>query len=121
MALDQLDPYYRFKMGRIERVSGRPAQKVLITARDKYRYGYHLWADTVSGLLLKADLVNGKGKVLEQFMFTNVTIGGDIPQAHLQTTVDKTDLVMHKPTPQQNTAVGDSKWRFRDLPRVSGK
>lgn len=117
MALDQLDPYYRFKMGRTERVSGRPAQKVLITARDKYRYGYHLWADTVSGLLLKADLVNGKGKVLEQFMFTNVTIGGDIPQAHLQTTVDKTDLLMHKPSPQQSTAQSNNKWRFRDLPK----
>lgn len=117
MALDQLDPYYRFKMGRTERVSGRLAQKVLIAPRDKYRYGYRLWADSVSGLLLKADLVNGKGAVLEQFMFTNVTIGGAIAQSQLQTTVDKTDLVMHKPGPQQGAAVAGSKWRFADLPK----
>ncbi|MBE9516612.1 MAG: MucB/RseB C-terminal domain-containing protein [Proteobacteria bacterium] len=117
MRLDQLDPYYRFKMGRKERVSGRLTQKVLIAPRDKYRYGYRLWADTATGLLLKADLVDARGAVLEQFMFTDISIGGDIPKSELRATVDTTGLVMHKPKSDPSPISGSRKWQFRGLPK----
>lgn len=116
MSLKQLDPYYRFKLGREERMSGRMAQKVMIEPKDKYRYGYRLWADKSSGLLLKADLVDGKGKVLEQFMFTDVDIGRKINLSELQVTVDQSGLVLHKQDKQNGSQADKSKWMFKGLP-----
>lgn len=73
--LAELGDYYAMQLGRTERVAGRPAQPLSIQPRDDYRYGYRLWADHETGLLLRADLLDGKGKVLEQFMFTQIQVG----------------------------------------------
>lgn len=75
---------YVIELSKPGRVTGRTAQVVLIKPRDDYRYGYHLWADTKTGLLLKADLVDHMGNTLEQFMFTHVDIGGTIEPMDLQ-------------------------------------
>lgn len=116
MSLEKLDPHYRFRLGRQERMSGRMAQKVMIEPKDKYRYGYRLWADKASGLLLKADLVNKKGKVLEQFMFTDVNIGGDIAAADLKATVDKAGMALHRQDQRPGSRPVSNKWMFKDLP-----
>ncbi|MBI3777970.1 MAG: MucB/RseB C-terminal domain-containing protein [Gammaproteobacteria bacterium] len=81
--LQDLDEYYVLKLGNTERVTGRVAQLVIVKPADQYRYGYHLWADVDTGLLLKADLLDTQGAVLEQFMFTQVNIGAKIPAAAL--------------------------------------
>ena len=74
---------YVIKAGRDGRVAGRPARLVTIAPRDAYRYGYQLWADTASGLLLKAGLIDEHGAVIEQYMFTQVAIGRPIPNSAL--------------------------------------
>ncbi len=43
--------------------------------RDAYRYGYRLWADKASGLLLRADVLGERGEVLETSAFSDVPIG----------------------------------------------
>lgn len=74
-----LHEYYVLSLGNSERITNRVAQLIIIQPADIYRYGYHLWADVDTGLLLKADLLDAKGKVLEQFMFTQIDIGKKIP------------------------------------------
>ena len=63
--LQDLDEYYVLKLGNTERITGRAAQLVVIKPADQYRYGYHLWADKETGLLLKADLLDTQGNILE--------------------------------------------------------
>jgi sigma-E factor negative regulatory protein RseB len=70
-------------LGKRERIAGRPAQQLGIQPRDRYRYGYRLWADVDTGLLLKADLMGDKGTPLEQFMFTHIRVGS-VPAAALE-------------------------------------
>ena len=82
-SLSALKKNYRIQAGVVGRVAGRAAQSALITPRDAYRYGYHLWADQATGLLLKADLIDTHGKVIEQYMFTQVSIGKPIPESEL--------------------------------------
>ena len=74
---------YVVKVGRDERVAGRRARLVTISPRDAYRYGYQLWADEATGLLLKAGLIDEHGAVIEQYMFTQVSIGRPIPNTAL--------------------------------------
>jgi sigma-E factor negative regulatory protein RseB len=58
-----------------ERVAGREADVLLVRPRDAHRYGYRLWADKASGLLLRSDVLGGRSEVLETAAFSDVAIG----------------------------------------------
>lgn len=81
--LADLAENYTIDLGHAARIAGRPAQQLILRGRDDYRYGYRLWADRDTGLLLRADVIDDAGRRLEQFMFTQVNIGGSIPDAAL--------------------------------------
>ncbi len=70
-----LTDYYNVKMGETGRVAGFDCQAVLLEPRDSMRYGYKLWAEKKSGLLLRAQTLNGKNEIIEQISFTQVAIG----------------------------------------------
>jgi len=81
--LAELGTHYTFQLGGSERIAGRMAQQVVIQPRDAYRYGYRLWADRDTGLLLKTELLDHQGRALEQFMFTQLRLGA-VPARALQ-------------------------------------
>lgn len=57
------------------RVAGFESQSILLTPKDNLRYGYKLWAEKKSGLLLRAQTINEKKEVVEQIAFAEITIG----------------------------------------------
>lgn len=73
--LAEVEKYYLLKMGEKDRVAGRIARIVVVNPKDEYRYGYRLWLDESTGLLLRSDLTAIDGRVIEQVMFTSMTIG----------------------------------------------
>jgi len=75
---------YVIKLGGVERVAGFDCQNVMLEPRDIYRYGHRLCADSASGLLLKASTLNEKNEVVDQFFFTQASIGGNIDQEQLK-------------------------------------
>jgi len=83
-SLTQLKGSYKISVGKEGRVAGRKAVSVRIKPRDVYRYGYLLWADEASGLLLKASLLDEHGSVVEQYLFTQVSIGKPISESELK-------------------------------------
>jgi sigma-E factor negative regulatory protein RseB len=83
-SLAQLKGNYKISVGKEGRVAGRKAISVRIQPRDAYRYGFLLWADEASGLLLKASLLDERGSVVEQYMFTQVSIGKPIAESELK-------------------------------------
>lgn len=72
LTINQLSKYYNFHFGKDGMVAGRAAVKMMIQPKDVYRYGHTLWVDTKTGLLLKDHLVGENGKIVEQFMFTQI-------------------------------------------------
>jgi len=68
--------HYDISLGESRRIAGYDCQAVVLTPRDNLRYGYRLYADVGSGMLLKAVTVDAAGEQVEQFMFTQLTIGG---------------------------------------------
>jgi len=68
----------------MERVAGYDCQNVMLEPRDIYRYGHRLCADSASGLLLKASTLNERNEVVDQFFFTQASIGGNIDQEQLK-------------------------------------
>jgi sigma-E factor negative regulatory protein RseB len=75
---------YMIKLGSMERVAGYDCQNVMLEPRDVYRYGHRLCADSASGLLLKASTLNEKNEVVDQFFFTQASIGGNIDPEQLK-------------------------------------
>jgi sigma-E factor negative regulatory protein RseB len=114
--LPELQENYAIELGGMARVAGRPARLLVVRARDDYRYGYRLWADQETGLLLKADLMDDKSKVLEQFMFTQIDIGNAIPDAALQPQTPTSGMVLYRDT---EVAEGDQpkNWRAVRVPK----
>ena len=82
--LNKLDDYYTFELGEMGRVLNRSAQLVKIMPKDEFRYGYQLWIDEQTGLLLKSACVDQQNKPLEQYMFTDVEIDIEIDDVDLE-------------------------------------
>ena len=57
------------------RVAGYDCQAVVLEPKDNLRYGYKLWAEKSTGLLLRAQTLNEKHEAVEQISFTQVMIG----------------------------------------------
>jgi sigma-E factor negative regulatory protein RseB len=68
--------HYELSLGETRRIAGFDCQAVVLTPRDNLRYGYRLYADTGSGMLLRAVTVDAAGEQVEQFTFTQLAIGG---------------------------------------------
>jgi sigma-E factor negative regulatory protein RseB len=106
-SLTELERNYTIELGRSGRQANRPARLIVIRPNDGYRYGYHIWADEATGLPLMASLVNDKGAVIEQFMFTQVNIGVPLSDAEFEPRTPGKDLVVHRnPFPAPAAAAG---------------
>ncbi|MDJ0806005.1 MAG: MucB/RseB C-terminal domain-containing protein [Gammaproteobacteria bacterium] len=116
--LQQLDDHYLFRRLGKGRVAGRHARVVAIIPKDGLRYGYRFFVDEQSGLPLKSDLMNEKGKAVEQTMFTHIEVGvAEIGEIHTDLSDDQ-KMRIGPETVRTNTAqpLEESAWEFRNLP-----
>jgi sigma-E factor negative regulatory protein RseB len=75
---------YDIRKGGVERTAGRNCQSIILVPKDNLRYGHKLCADTESGLLVTAKAFDERGKMVERFSFTQLTIGGPIDKELLR-------------------------------------
>jgi sigma-E factor negative regulatory protein RseB len=115
--LDNLELSYDFEMLGSDRVAGRKTQVVAIKPRDKWRFGYRLWLDEETGIVLRSVLLDGKAHPLEQLMFTDLQIKPEIDKALLLPSAS-----IPKPQTPSSTAkpikekVSESPWQIAGLP-----
>jgi sigma-E factor negative regulatory protein RseB len=112
--------YYNVTLGTESRVANRVAQGLSIQPIDNYRYGYRLWVDKDSDLLLKSELVNEQQEVLETFAFSSVDINIEIDDALLRPQVTGTEMTWNRNDSTSgtvNSAIrGLSVWKLDWLP-----
>lgn len=107
---------YRFEVSGQGRVAGHDAVEVSITPIDSQRYAYQLWLDRESAMLLRCLLKDAGGKVLERFQFTEIVIGGEIPEEQFrlgegEVTHHHLDLV------EKRMPAGARHWRLAWMPK----
>lgn len=78
MSLSGLGQSYLVRPGGNGRVAGYESRIIRLEPRDGLRYGHQFWIEPVSGLLLKADIFDAKGEVLESLAFTELQVGGAV-------------------------------------------
>lgn len=66
---------YTITRGEAARIAGYDCESVMLAPKDDLRYGYKLWADVNTGMLLRSRTINDKGETVEQFTFTQLTVG----------------------------------------------
>ena len=125
---------YTFDLGGIARVAEHDCQIVVVRPKDKMRYLQRYCIDPKSGLLLKYSLMDREQQVLEQLMFTQLTIEPEIkadvvntealnivPNAAVPTPLVVAEKRVSTPTTQQvasaTTNLTDlGGWQFENLP-----
>jgi sigma-E factor negative regulatory protein RseB len=70
-----LTEFYDVRKDETGRVAGHECQAIMLEPKDNLRYGYKLWAEKSTGLLLRAQTLNEKNEVVEQISFTQIAIG----------------------------------------------
>ena len=83
------DFYVARRLG-ADRVAGFEADVVQLAPRDALRFGYRIWSERKSGLVVKLQTVDGEGNVLEQSAFSELAL--DVPVR-----VDKLTQMMAPP------------------------
>lgn len=110
-----LKQHYKVTSGKGGRVAGRSTQLIKIKPKDAYRYGFRLWADEATGLLLKAILLEDSGRVIEQYMFTQISTGKPIPDTSLEPENRSKELVWHR-ADEPSAEDSPGSWEARRLP-----
>jgi sigma-E factor negative regulatory protein RseB len=79
---------YEVRGGERARLSGRNTRMIELSPRDEYRYGYRLWIDEETAMPLKTQLCDRRGAVIEQIVFSNISMPDRIPDSAFQPQVD---------------------------------
>lgn len=78
-----LKKHYQLSLVGQERIANKMAQVIRMSPVDKHRYGYVFWLDQESGILLKCDMLDENGEVLEQLMYSEVELLNGEPEKPL--------------------------------------
>jgi sigma-E factor negative regulatory protein RseB len=124
VALRTFDPeegfaaYYRLSSRSGERVAGRETMMVTVDAVDEFRYGFRLWLDRVTGLLLKSELIGEANQALEQIMYTGIKLPAQIPDELLEPAISGEGFTWYRDDPAITTSEPESndEWSVGWLP-----
>jgi sigma-E factor negative regulatory protein RseB len=116
---DKISENYGLSFYGEDRVADRTAVRLAVIPRDDDRYGYRLWLDKESRLLLRSELIDGDGARLEIFQFNQIKFGDEVDPAVLEPDGQDGSLVNHltlttkQPQPVDRDSVG---WEVQWLP-----
>ena len=98
---NQIPEFYTVKSLGAERIAGLDADVVQLSPRDQFRYGYRIWTERKSALVLKIQTLDATGSVLEQAAFSELQLDAPVKADKLKSMmkpaegwkVEQTELV----------------------------
>jgi len=75
--------FYGAKQDGSERVAGFDADMVVLRPKDALRYGYRIWSEKKTGLVVKLQTLDADGKVLEQAAFSELQLDAPVKMEKL--------------------------------------
>jgi sigma-E factor negative regulatory protein RseB len=105
--------YYEARPVGTERVAGFEADVVQLAPKDNLRFGYRIWSEKKSGLVVKLQTVDEQGKVLEQVAFSELQLDAPVRASNLNQMMSATEgWRMEKPDTVKTTADAEG-WHLR--------
>jgi sigma-E factor negative regulatory protein RseB len=99
----------------VERIAGHDAMVLMLKPKDEHRYGYRLWSDKVSGLLLRADVVGERNEVLESSAFSEVTIGVKAQPEQVLSDIKKLSAYRSIKVEMTPTTLDEHGWQLKSM------
>ncbi len=110
--------FYQLKVVGRERLVGVDADVVQLLAKDNLRYGYRVWTEKRSGLVVQLQTLDLDGHVLEQAAFSELQMDAPVSMAKLAQRMDATDGYRIERPVIQKTSADAQGWALRKA--VSG-
>jgi len=118
--IEAISDYYEFTTTGEERIAGRDTWSVSIAPKDTYRYGYQLWIDKESHLLLKSELQDETGTSIEQVMFTQLEFYDTISDELFKPSISGSEYTWYEYTNNANRVAEDAgnqhRWQVTWMP-----
>ncbi len=106
--------HYAVRATGLERVAGHKADVVEIQPRDNLRFGYRIWSEKKTGLVVKLQTLDGQGQVLEQVAFTELQLDAPVSMDKLSKLMKATrGYEVHRPVLRKTTAEAEG-WRLKE-------
>ena len=86
-----LAEFYQARATGSERVAGYDADVVTLQPRDNLRWGYRVWSEKRTGLLVKLQTLDGEGRVLEQAAFSELQLDAPVKMDKLMQMMGNTE------------------------------
>lgn len=105
--------FYRAEVRGSERLAGFDAWVVEFQPRDALRYGYRIWSEKRTGLVLKLQTLKADGEVLEQVAFTELQLDAPLRMEVMARQMDDTrGYRIERPTLRKTTPEAEG-WRLK--------
>lgn len=109
-ALDQL---YGIRFAGSERVAGFEADVVQLRPSDALRFAYQIWTEKKTGMVLKLQTIDARGRVLEQAAFSELQLDAPVSMAKLAQMMGNTEGYQVERTDLVKTNAADQGWTMR--------
>lgn len=96
--------FYQLKALGNERIAGFDADIFLLQPKDGLRFGYRVWSEKKSGLIIQLQTLDLNGKVLEQSAFSELQLGAPVNVAKLTRSGNTDGYRVVRPDLQKTTA-----------------
>jgi len=115
-SVGHLDRFYDLSINEEERIVGRTARLLSIQPKDSFRYGYRLWLDEESDLLLRSDLLDAEGNIIEVVMFTELTLLKAVPKERFASISGDTGFTLQSNKESKVSLKFSSPWLVTEVP-----
>jgi len=106
--------FYTHREAGTDRVAGHKAQVVEIVPRDALRFGYRIWSEVSTGLVVKLQTLGPDGQVLEQLSYSELQLDAPVSMGKLNRMMRNTKgYEVHRPTVRKTTAEAEG-WRLSE-------
>lgn len=113
-----LDNLYSFLMAGRAVVASRETRIIEVRPQDEYRYGHRLWLDELTGLPLHSALIDSNGVIVEQVLFTSISVDESIPDEKLRPSIAPGENYrVFVGEDDRDEAAPDASWQAESLPR----
>lgn len=97
-----------------ERVAGHVADVIELVPQDRLRFGYRIWSEQKTGLVVKMQTLGDADQVLEQVAFTELQFDAPVRMSKLKKEMaDTKGYEVLKPTLRKTTAKAQG-WQLRE-------
>lgn len=108
-----IEQYYSARQQGQERVAGFEADVVQLTPRDSLRFGYRIWSERRTGLVVKLQTLDAQGQVLEQVAYSELQLDAPVNMDKLRDMMGKTEGYKVEQLALVKTTAAAEGWQLR--------